>query len=81
MSFGGIGFLVNDLLEQFVLKENTEIEKASAISKQIKNQLETNFQLNLSPEMKIRKGEEEEKIETEPKPTEFSTHLKKEEIE
>ena len=31
--------------------------------------------------MKIRKGEEEEKIETEPKPIEFSTHLKKEEIE
>ena len=31
--------------------------------------------------MKIQKGEEEEEIEMEPKPTEFSTPLKKEEIE
>ena len=81
MSFGNIGLLVNDLLEQFVLKENAKIEKASAISKEIKNQLKTNFELNLSPEMKIQKGEEEEKIETEPKPIEFSTPLKKGEIE
>ena len=81
MSFDNIGLLVNDLLEQFILKENAEIEKASAISKEIKNQLKTNFQLNLSPEMKIQKGEEEEEIETEPKPIEFSTPLKKEEIE
>ena len=75
MSFDHFGLLVNDLLEQFVLKENAEIEKASAISKEIKNQLKTNFQLNLSPEMKIQKGEEEEKIE--PKLIEFSTALKK----
>ena len=81
MSFDDIGLLVNNLLEQFVLKENAEIEKASAISKEIKNQLKTNFQLNLSPEMKIQKGEEEEEIESEPKPNEFSTPLKKEEIE
>ena len=81
MSFDDIGLLVNDLLEQFVLKENAEIEKASGISKEIKNQLKTNFQLNLSPEMKIQKGEEEEEIETKPKPNEFSNPLKKEEIE
>ena len=31
--------------------------------------------------MKIQKGEEEDEIETEPKSTEFSTPLKKEEIE
>ena len=37
MSFDNIGLLVNDLLEQFVLKENAEIEKASAINKGIKN--------------------------------------------
>ena len=77
MSFGNIGLLVNDLLEQSVLKENAKIEQASAISKEIKNQLKTNFELNLSPEMKIQKGEEEEKIETECKPIEFSTPLKK----
>ena len=62
MSFDNIGLLVNDLLEQFVLKENAEIEKRSAISKKIKNQLKTNFQLNLSPEIKIQKGEEEKKM-------------------
>ena len=73
--------LVNDLLDQLVLKENAENEQASAIRKEIKNQLKTNFQLNLSPEIKIQKWEEEKEIETEPKPTEFSTPLKKEEIE
>ena len=43
MSFDDIGLLVNDLLEQFVLKENAEIEKASAINKEIKNQLKQIF--------------------------------------
>ena len=43
MSFDDIGLLVNDLFEQFLLKENTEIEKASAISKKIKNQLKKFF--------------------------------------
>ena len=33
MLFNNIGLLVNDLLEQFVIKENEEITKASAISK------------------------------------------------
>ena len=45
MSFHDIGLFVNDLLEQFVLKENAEIEKASAISKEIKYQLKNFFQL------------------------------------
>ena len=75
MSFSKLGMLVNDLLEQFVLRENAEIVKSSAISEEIRNQLKTNFKLNLSPEMKIQRGEEE--IETEPKPTEFSTPSKK----
>ena len=79
MLFSKLGMLVNDLLEQFVLRENAEIVKSSAISEEIRNQLKTNFKLNLSPEMKIQRGEEE--IETEPKPTEFSTPSKKEEIE
>ena len=80
MSFNNIGLLVNDLLEQFVIKENEEITKASAISKEIRNKLETDFEINLSFEMKIQIGEEEEEIETEPKPIEFSTLLKIEEI-
>ena len=68
MLFNNIGLLVNDLLEQFVSKENEEITKASAISKEIRNKLETDFEINLSPEMKIQIGEEEKEIETEPKP-------------
>ena len=79
MSFSEIGLLVNDLLEQFVFKENTQIEKSSAISEEIRKQLKTDFKLNLSPEMKIQRGEEE--IETKPEPIQFSTPLKKEEIE
>ena len=81
MSFDDVELLINDLLEQFVRKENAEVEKASAVSKEVKNQLKTNLQLNLFPEMKIQKGEEEEETETELKPIEFSTPLKKEEIE
>ena len=79
MSFSELGMLVNDLLEQFVLRENAEIVKSSAISEEIRNQLKTNFKLNLSPEMKIQRGEGE--TETEPKLIEFSTPLKKGEIE
>ena len=79
MSFSEIGFLVNDLLEQFVFKENTQIEKSSAISKEIRKQLKTDLKSNLSPEMKIQRGKEE--IETKPEPIQFSTPLKKEKIE
>ena len=68
--------LVNDLLEQFVFKENTQIEKSSAISEEIRNQLKTDFKLNLFPQIKIQRGEEE--IQTEPEPIQFSTPLKKE---
>ena len=75
LSFSKLGLLVNDLLEQFVLKENTQIEKSSAISEEIRNQLKTDFKLNLSPEIKIPRGKEE--IETEPEPIQFSTLLKK----
>ena len=67
------------LLEQFVFKENMRIEKLSAVSEEIKKQLKTNFTSNLSPKMKIQRREEE--IETEPEPIQFSTPLKKEEIE
>ena len=68
--------MVNDLLEQFVFKENTQIEKSSAISEEIRNQLKTDFKLNLFPQIKIQRGEEE--IQTEPEPIQFSTPLKKE---
>ena len=79
MSFNDIELLINDLLEQFVIKENAEIEKCLVISEQIRNKLETDFKDSLSPEMKIHRGEEEEEI-IEPKPIEFSTPFKIEEI-
>ena len=77
MSFDNIGLLVNDLLEQFVLKENDEIPKASRLSSEIYNKLKTDFQSVLSPEMKIQKGDEYKEIETKPKPIDASTPLKK----
>ena len=61
MSFNDIELLVNDLLEQFVIKENAEIEKCSVISEQIRNKVKTDFK-DLSPEMKIQREEEEEEI-------------------
>ena len=77
MSFDNIGLLVNDLLEHFVLKENTEIAKASVIIEKINNRLRTNFQSVLSSEMKIQKGEEDKEIETKLKPIDASTPLKR----
>ena len=75
MSFSKLGLLVNDLLEHFVLKENIQVEKSSAISQEIRNQLKTGFKLSLFPEIKIQR--EEEEIETEPGTIQFSTPLKK----
>ena len=56
MSFNDIGLLVNDLLEQFVIKENAEIEKCSVIGKEIRHKLKTDFKDSLSSEMKIQRG-------------------------
>ena len=64
MSFSETGLLVNDLLEQL-----------SAISKEIRKQLKTDFSLNLSPEIKIQRQKKE--IEVESEPIQFSTPLKK----
>ena len=62
MSFSELGVLVNDLLEQFVLKENAQIVKSSAISEEIRKQLKTGFRLNLSRELKIQRGEKKLKL-------------------
>ena len=51
----------------------------SAISEEIRKQLKTDYKLNLSPEMKIQRRKE--RIQTKPEPIQFSTPLKKEEIE
>ena len=58
MSFDGIGLLVNDLLECFVKKENQQIQKSSVLGRQLKEQLQTDFKAELSPELKIQGGEE-----------------------
>ena len=64
MSFSETGLLVNDLLEQL-----------SAISKEIRKQLKTDFSLNLSPEIKIQRQKKE--IEVESEPIQFSAPLRK----
>ena len=46
MSFDNIGLLVNDLLEQFVRKENNEIDKASVVSEKINNKLKNKFSIS-----------------------------------
>ena len=74
MSFKGIGLLVNDLLECFDKKENEQIEKSSVLSRQLRERLETDFKVELSPELKIQWGELIE-------PVQSSTPLKTEEIE
>ena len=43
MSVDNIGLLVYDLLEQFVPKENNEINKASVMSEKVNNKIKTNF--------------------------------------
>ena len=58
MSFREMGSLVNDW-------KHTNW-KLSAIREEIRKQLKTDFKLNLSPVMKIQRGEEE--IETKPEP-------------
>ena len=59
MSFSELGLLVNDLLEQFVYEENAQIVKSSAIREEIGKQLKADFKLNLSPELKIQRGNEQ----------------------
>ena len=80
ISFEEIGLLVNDLLECFIKKENEQIDKSSILGKQIRKKLETGFKVELSPELKIQKGDEEIEPEIND-PTESSTPLKTEQIE
>ena len=80
MSFEEIGLLVNDLLECFVKKENEQKDKSSILRKQIKKKLETDFKLELSPELKIQRDEENLEPEIND-PIESSTPLKIEQLE
>ena len=79
MSFSEVGLLVNDLLECLVKKENEQIEKSSTLGGKLRKKLEADFKAELSPELKIQKGEEIEGELIEP--VESSTPLKTEKIE
>ena len=46
MSFDNTELLVNDLLEQFVRKENNENDKASVLSEKINNKLKSKFSIS-----------------------------------
>ena len=60
MSFSEVGLLVNDLLECPLKKENEKIEKSSILGGKLGKKLETDSKAELSPELKIQKGEETE---------------------
>ena len=77
--FSEIGLLINDLVECLVKKENEQIGKSSILGGKLTKKLETDFEPELSPELKIQKGEEIEGELIEP--VESSTPLKTEKIE
>ena len=70
--------LVHSILEAFKRKEKGEIEK---IREKIRDKLDTKFDIIEVPAMQIQLREEESETEHEPKPIEFSTPLKIEEID
>ena len=72
--------LVHSIVNAFAEMENREFEIASQVSEQISDKLDTQFEVVEAPTMKIQLGEEESVIPEEPKPIEFSTPLKIEEI-
>ena len=71
---------IHSILEAFKRKEQNEVEKSKIISEKIKDKLDIKFDVVETSAMKIQLGDEESEIEHEPKPTEFSTPLKIEEI-
>ena len=72
--------LIHSLLEAFKTKEKNEVENSKILSQKINEKLDIRFEEVESPAMQIQLGTEESKIEHEPKPVEFSTLLKIEEI-
>ena len=72
--------LVYSIVNAFAEMENREFEIASQVSEQISDKLDTQFEVVEVPTMQIQLGEEESVIPEEPKPIEFSTPLKIEEI-
>ena len=81
LSFENATTLVYSILEAFKRKEKDEGEKTLQIRAKIRDKLDMKFDVIEAPAMRIQLGEEESEIEHEPKPTEFSTPLKIEEID
>ena len=79
-SFDNAIHLVQSIVNAFIDKEKDEIEKTFKISEEIKTKLDTKFDAIEALAMQIQLGEEESEIKHEPKPVEFSTPLKIEEI-
>ena len=73
--------MVHSILEAFKRKEKDEIEKTLQISEKIRDKPDMEFDVIEVPPMRIQLGEEGSEIEHEPKPIEFSTPLKIEEID
>ena len=71
--------LTHSIVNTFVDTENRQFEMASQISEEIRDKLDTEFEVVESPAMQIQLGEESV-ISEEPKPIDFSTPLKKEDI-
>ena len=80
LSFSHGTSLIHSLLEAFKTKEKNEIENSKILSQKINEKLDIRFEEVESPAMQIQLGTEETEIEHEPKPVEFSTPLKTEEI-
>ena len=72
--------LADSIVNTFADIENSEFEIASQISDKISDKLHTQFEIDEIPAVKIQLGEEESIVSEEPKPVEFSTPLKLEEI-
>ena len=72
--------LVHSIVNAFAEMENREFKIASQVSEQISDKLDTQFEVVEAPAMQIQLGEEESVFPEEPKPIEFSTPLKIEEI-
>ena len=72
--------LAHSIVNAFADIKNREFEIASQISDKISDKLDTQFEIDETPAMKIQLGEEESIVSEEPKPVEFSTALKIEEI-
>ena len=81
LSFTYGASLIHSILEAFKRKEQNEVEKSKIISEKIKDKLHIKFYIFETPAMRIRLSDEESEIEHEPKPIEFSTPLKIEEID